>query len=370
MPHSILILSGIFPPDVGGPAKFAYVFSQWLSEKNWKVGVISLSDSVRRKHKVGKVEVILAPRKLHILMRYVLLTIQIYRESRIRNLILANGLFLEVWIASKVFGFDYAVKVPGDIVWERAKNNSRTLADVDDFQNENLGWKYGLFRNLYSRSLRNAKQVIVPSQHLFFLCQLWGVPKEKIHLVHNSVFVDRFKSVELEKDFDVLTVARLVKWKGIDKIIEVCANNKLRLLVVGDGPEMQNLKRIANESGANVVFTGDVAQDELARYYSRSKSFVLNSQFEASSYSLIEAMACSLPVIASRKTGSAEVVRHSVDGYLIDENFSLADAINSLFEDPGLALEMGNNARERIKSDFNSDLNFQKIVTIVSLDSI
>jgi glycosyltransferase involved in cell wall biosynthesis len=298
------------------------------------------------------------------------LTTKIYRESRRKNLILANGLFLEVWIASRIFGFKYAVKVPGDIVWERARNKSKTKLTIDDFQNEYVGWKYALFRNLYSRSLRNAKQVIVPSEHLFSLCQLWGVSTEKIHLVHNSVFIDQFKSVQQNMDFDVLTVARLVKWKGIDQIIKVCADNKLRLLVIGDGPEMQNLKRTAHETGANVVFTGDVAQGELPNYYSRCKSFVLNSNFEASSYSLIEAMACSLPVIASRRTGSAEVVRHSVDGYLVDENFSLAEAIKTLFEDPGLALEMGKNARERVASDFNSELNFQRIAAIVSLDSI
>jgi len=136
MPHSILILSGIFPPDVGGPAKFADVFSRWLSEKNWRVGVISLSDSGRRRYQLGKVEVNLVPRNLHLFMRYLCLTTQIYRESRRKNLILANGLFLEVWIASRVFGFKYAVKVPGDIVWERARNNSITTLTIDDFQNE------------------------------------------------------------------------------------------------------------------------------------------------------------------------------------------------------------------------------------------
>ncbi len=370
MPHSILILSGIFPPDVGGPAKFADVFSQWLSEKNWKVGVISLSHSGRRRYFLGKVEVNLVPRSLNLMMRYLLLITKIYRESKAKNLILANGLFLEVWIVSKIFRIKYAVKVPGDIVWERARNNSITSLSIDDFQNQDLGLKYAIFRNLYSRSLRDAKQVIVPSLHLFSLCQLWGVQTEKIHVIHNSVFVDRFKPVVQNKDFDVLTVARLVKWKGIEEIIKVCANNELRLLVVGDGPEMQNLKQAANESGANVVFVGDVAQEQLPSYYSRSKAFVLNSNFEASSYSLIEAMACSLPVIASRKTGSAEVVRHSVDGYLIDENFPLAEAVKTLFEDPKLALEMGRNARGRITSDFNSELNFQKITTVVSWNSV
>ena len=368
MNNSLLILSGIFPPDVGGPAKFADVFSQWLSLQKWNVEIISLSDSGRRRQFLGKVEVNLVSRNKSLVQRYLLVIAQIYRGSRKMNLILANGLFLELWIASKIFGLKYAVKVPGDIVWERAKNQLKTSQSVDEFQNEVLGWKYRLFRNLYSRSLRNATHVVVPSQHLFSLCELWGVSTEKIHLVHNSVFINRFKPLELNKDFDVLTVARLVKWKGIDEIIKVCAENGLRLLVVGSGPEMQNLKQVAFESGANVTFAGDVAQEDLASYYSRSKSFVLNSNFEASSYSLIEAMACSLPVIASRKTGSAEVVRHSVDGYLVDEDYSLSDAISNLFAAPELAIKMGEKARERIENNFNSERNFRRITEILTVD--
>ena len=370
MPDSILILSGIFPPDVGGPAKFADVFSKWLSEEKWKTRVISFSDSGRHRYSVGNVEVNLISRKMNLFKRYLFIILQIYRDSRNVKIIFANGLFLELWVASKIFGLKYAVKVPGDIVWERAKNQSITLQDVDDFQNEDLNWKYRFFRSLYSRSLRGASHVIVPSQHLFMLCELWGVPKNRITLIHNSVFIERFEPLEVNKDFDVLTVARLVKWKGIDKIIEVCAKNQLSLLVVGDGPEMQNLKRITTESRANVTFTGDVAQEDLPSYYSKSKSFVLNSNFEASSYSLLEAMACSLPVVASRKTGSGEVVRHSVDGYLIDENFSLDEAVHSLFANSGLALEMGRNARERVTNNFNSELNFRKIANIISGEAI
>jgi glycosyltransferase involved in cell wall biosynthesis len=370
MSRSMLILSGIFPPDVGGPAKFANVFSQWLSEEEWGVKVISLSDSGHGRKLLGRVEVSLISRKISLIKRYLLVIKQIYKDSRTFGLILANGLFIELWITSKIFGVSYCVKVPGDIVWERAKNQSVTSRGVDEFQSESINWKYRLFRELYSRSLRDATHVIVPSQHLFDLCELWGVPKSRIHLIHNSVFVDEFESIDLNKDFDLLTVARLVKWKGIDEIIRVCGENKLSLLVVGDGPEMQNLNEVAKSSNASVSFAGDVAQEILPSYYSRSRAFVLNSNFEASSYSLLEAMACSLPVIASRKTGSSEVVRDSIDGYLIDEYFPLGEAVPKLLANPKLAAEMGRNARERIVENFNSELNFKRIANLLSEDSI
>jgi len=367
---SVLILSGIYPPDVGGPAKFADVFSKWLSSRKWPVRVVSLCDSKSHQEIFQNIQVTLVSRKKKLPQRYLATVFQIYLNSLKVKYILANGLFIEVWIASKIFGLDYAVKVPGDIVWERAKNHSVTTKNVDDFQVEKLNWKYQIFRSLYSRCLRHATDVIVPSGHLFQLCELWGVQRNRIHLIHNSVFTDRFTPTEQKVDFDVLTVARLVKWKGIDEIIRVCGQNNLKLLIVGDGPEMNNLKNIAHDISAQVTFTGDIAQGGLVSYYSRSRCFVLNSNFEASSYSLLEAMACSLPVIASRNTGSAEVVRHKIDGLLTDENYSLQEALGDLFANPDSLFVIGRSARQRVLSHFNSEVNFEKISNIFSQKSI
>lgn len=365
MAHSILILSGIYPPDVGGPAKFVDVYSKWISTRKWQVKVVSLTDGKNSKKNVQGINVCLISRRNNLLLRYLYTAYLIYYHSRRVKYILANGLFIELVIAAKIFRMKYVVKVPGDIVWERARNRSITSKSVDDFQSEALNWKYRLFRTLFSSCLRGAKDVIVPSQHLFELCERWGVPKNRIHLIHNSVFTNRFTYIEQQKDFDVITVARLVKWKGIDEIIRSCGRNNLSLLIIGDGPEMQNLRNVAEELNAEVTFTGEVAQENLAGFYSRSRLFVLNSNFEASSYSLLEAMACSLPVIASRNTGSSEVVRHGIDGLLIDETYSLHDALTQLFANPELFSIMGENARQRVFTKFNSEKNFGDIVEIL-----
>ena len=365
MAYSILILSGIYPPDVGGPAKFADVYSKWISSKKWQVKVVSLTDGEKSTKNDQGVEASLVSRRENLPRRYFYTVFQICRASRKVDFVLANGLFIELWIAAKILGLKYVVKVPGDIVWERARNQSITSKNVDDFQTEELNWKYRIFRALFSSCLLGATDVIVPSQHLLELCERWGVPSNRIHLIHNSVFTDRFAQIELRKDFDVLTVARLVKWKGIDEIIRNCGRNNLRLLIVGDGPEMQNLKVIAEEVNAAVTFTGEIAQENLVGYYSRSRLFVLNSNFEASSYSLLEAMACSLPVIASRNTGSSEVVRHGIDGLLIDETYSLQDALAHLFANPELFSVMGENGRQRVFTYFNSEKNFGNIADIL-----
>jgi len=366
MANTILLLSGIYPPDVGGPAKFVSVYSKWLAPKSWKVFVVSFSNSKKVEILEDAIHVNLICRQSNLIVRYMSTVFQIYRSSVNSQHILANGLFIELLIASKLFRLPYSVKVPGDIVWERAKNKSITTKSVEDFQSEKLGWKYRIFRSLNSRCLRDAQAVIVPSEQLFRLCAIWGVPKHRIHLVHNSVFTDFFIPIEQPKEFDVLTVARLVKWKGIDEIIKICSKNDLKMLIVGDGPEMANLKNIAKEVGARVKFVGDTDQKDLVEYYNQSRCFVLNSSFEASSYSLIEAMSCSLPVIASRNTGSAEVITHRQDGLLIDKNYSLQNALTDLFSSNELALQMGISARRKVSEQFNSEVNFQIITDIIS----
>jgi glycosyltransferase involved in cell wall biosynthesis len=76
-------------------------------------------------------------------------------------------------------------------------------------------------------------------------------------------------------------------------------------------------------------------------------------------------MACSLPVIASRNTGSSEVVRHGIDGLLIDQTYSLQDALAHLFANPELFSVMGENGRQRVFTDFNSEKNFGNIAEIL-----
>lgn len=366
MEKSILLLSGIYPPDIGGPAKFVSVYSEWLASKNWKVFVVSFNQSKKLKILDDSVQVTLVSRQSTLIYRYISTVFQIYKNAVNVQHILANGLFIELLIASKFLKLDYSVKVPGDIVWERARNRSITDKNVEEFQSEKLSWKYRIFRSLNSRCLRNARAVIVPSEQLFRLCETWGIPKDKIRLVHNSVFTNFFYPIEQPKKFDVLTVARLVKWKGIDEIIKVCSQNDLRLLIVGDGPEMTNLRKIAKEVDAKVEFVGDADQKSLVKYYSQSRCFVLNSSFEASSYSLIEAMSCSLPVIASRDTGSAEVITHGQDGFLIDSKYTLENALTELFSRNELVSQMGEYSRRKAFEGFNSEKNFQIITDIVS----
>jgi glycosyltransferase involved in cell wall biosynthesis len=358
------LITGIYPPDIGGPAKFAETFLEWNTALGRKTYVLSYTDGSAQEDNINGNVISLFSRKENVLFRYLRVVVKVRSFARKGIPILGNGCFIEIYLAHILCKRKYTLKIPGDIVWEHATNNHFTKLNISDFQSQELSFKYRVFRFLFTKSLKRAHRVIVPSLQLKELCLNWGVDLEKVIRINNSVSLEKFPRVETSvKDIDVLSVTRLVAWKNVDKLIEVCAKLKLRLFVVGEGPESDNLAKLADSLKANVVFCGAVSQLDLPNYYQRSKFFVLNSTFEATSYSLLEARASGCLSIASIGTGSEEVITNLVDGILVDpkDSESLLRALGFCLENIQSVQNMTNRARLKTLTEFNLEKNYQLI---------
>jgi glycosyltransferase involved in cell wall biosynthesis len=366
MANSLLLISGIFPPDTGGPAKFASEFSDWATSRGTKVSVITYANNIDVFQQKNFPSLTRVDRRYALAKRYMTMVDKIGQSAREGFVVMAVGAFLETFIASLVFRFSYIVKVPGDIVWERAKNNNLTTLDIKNFQNSKLNLKYSLFRFLYSQSLRRAEFVIVPSQGLFDLCLNWGVAREKIKLIFNSV-----DSIQLSGNlkpvsvYDLITVCRLVPWKGVDEVIRYAAKFDRSLIVVGDGPERAYLESLAISLNAKVVFTGDVNHSNVTELLSLSKLFVLNSYYEGLPHALIEARALGVPTVARSGTGSEEVVTDGKDGYLINANQSLDFVMEFAFQDADRWNFLCEQAKIDVKRRFDKKANFDRILRLI-----
>jgi glycosyltransferase involved in cell wall biosynthesis len=358
----LCIATGIFPPDTGGPAKFATSFADWANKNAVSLSIVSLTDGDAGKTQFNNASVELISRRSPFLWRFLKTSLFLRRSMLSGAVVLANGLFLETYIASLfIRGANYITKVPGDIVWERARNSGYTQLSIDEFQNSDISLKWRLFRWLFTRSLRKSKAVIVPSLHLESLCVLWGLPRQKVFLISNSVDTKRFSSGNSPKKWDVITVCRLVPWKGVDEIIEICASLSLSLCVVGDGPEKAKLEGLAKSLHIKVDFVGDRTETEVKSFLDQSRCFVLNSTFEATSYALLEARSMSLFCIARRKTGSEEVITHDGDGLLCDESFPLSSALARFRDDTEFVKSASILARKDTTLRFDQNVNFAKI---------
>ena len=157
----------------------------------------------------------------------------------------------------------------------------------------------------------------------------------------------------------ILYVGRVEPLKGLDILLDAVARlddpADTRLLIVGGAStfdsELKRLRSLTAELGIShmVTFTGAVPQDELPNYYSAADIFVLPSYYESFGLAALEAMACGIPVVASRVGGLKAFIRDGETGYLIPwrcaEPFS--QRLDMLLANPALRETMGRAARSK-----------------------
>jgi phosphatidylinositol alpha-1,6-mannosyltransferase len=170
----------------------------------------------------------------------------------------------------------------------------------------------------------------------------------------------------------LLTVARLVDYKGIDAVIRIVASlaadyPTLRYAVVGRGPHEGELRELAGELGVadRVQFLTDVGDDELAAAYSFAELYVGLTRetaldVEGFGISYAEAAACGRPVIATCGGGVPDAVIDGETGVLVsqDDPAAATHAVRQLLDDPALAGRLGAAGRERVERY----LNWERVV--------
>jgi glycosyltransferase involved in cell wall biosynthesis len=140
-------------------------------------------------------------------------------------------------------------------------------------------------------------------------------------------------------------------------------NSKLRLLLVGDGPQADKIYRILGPVRSRVHFPGWVGRDKLPGFYGAADLFVSPSHSDGSSVSLLEALACGLPVLVSDIPGNQEWVAPGKTGDLFQTGApqSLRDKILEMAAAPQLAT-FSRNARELAEDRADWDQNFQRLL--------
>jgi rhamnosyl/mannosyltransferase len=166
----------------------------------------------------------------------------------------------------------------------------------------------------------------------------------------------------------VVFVGKLRYYKGLKYLIRAAQTVEARFLIIGDGPLRVQLGRLVEELKLQkkVTFLGEIDNQSLVNYLYASEVFVLPSIFrsEAFGISILEAMACGLPVISTELgTGTSFVNLHQKTGLVIkpaDAN-ALADALNILLSDSALRMTLGQNAKQRVENLFNYNIMLNKI---------
>jgi len=233
-------------------------------------------------------------------------------------------------------------------------------------------------------SLPNADRVVTVCDAFAKQLVKMGVPRERIHVQHNSIRPEPAVNVEemraLRRQLGmkegvrmILAVGRLSKEKAqIDllrafkKLSDTQAESDARLVIVGDGPERGPLEEAAAALGVGdrVVFSGQVKNVEV--YYAAADVLVNPSHSEGSPYVLLEAMAAGLAIVATAVGGVPEIVENNETALLVPASNpqAMADAIARLLNDEKLAGQLAENASELVSSRLSPEAYVRSLAEI------
>ncbi|HEU0047814.1 MAG TPA: glycosyltransferase family 4 protein [Nitrososphaera sp.] len=325
---NVLIVTGIFPPDIGGPATYVPVISSELVKRGHKVTVLTLSDTFGYDDGSYSFPVHRIRRSIFKPVRFLLTVMRILQEGRHAQVLYVNGLYLEAVIAKFFLHKPMVQKVVADWAWERASNKGWVKDTFEEFQKSRYCLKVEVLKALRSFCTQRAVTIILPSQYLARWIAQWGVPEDKIKVVYNAVeAVNGVQPAHLAMPpcvkLKVVTIGRLIPLKQIDVLIEAVSRlDDVGLVVVGDGPERERLEELALALNVaqRVYFAGMRSKEATLSFLSACDLFVLNSTHEGFPYVVLEAMSLGLPVVATAVGGVPEIVCDGENGMLIARN--------------------------------------------------
>lgn len=229
-------------------------------------------------------------------------------------------------------------------------------------------------RKIFLKTLmRFARQIVSVSGDVTYnLSSAWHVPSDKISTIKNGVDTDTFRPIEPEEKsrtrqlldlpldgFIIGAVGRIVPVKNYPLLVEAFSRlaatmDQTYLVIVGDGEQAGALADLVRQRNLSerVFLVG--AQTNTRDWYQAFDSFVLSSISEGTPLALLEAGACGLPCVVTNVGGNAEVVKHLVNGFVVDsaDVESMFRALDRMYKEPALLDTMGGEARQNVQNHY------------------
>ena len=362
----VLITSPVFPPDLGGPAVYVPSLARFLVERGHTVSVVAFCSDP---HPSGYPFRVVAIARGSLPLRYLKAFWLVWREARNADAVYVNEhLALLHVLAARLAGKRVMIRLMVDGAWEISHRRGWIGGDdIVTFENKRYGWQVKLVRALQRRWWSWCSKIIACSDFLRRIpLEHYGVPESKLQLIYNAYHgptVADMRATRNEARAELglrgdkrylLTICRLMVWKGVDGIVRALRDlpGDVELLVAGEGDMFEPWKQLARELGLErrAHFLGNVPYARIPSYIRAADVFVLNSEYEGLSHTLLEVSAIGTPIVCTTAGGNPEVVENGVNGLLVPpkEVDQLRAAIERVLGDPTLAERFVGAGRARM----------------------
>lgn len=348
---NVLVVSGIWPPDIGGPATHAPELAAFLHGRGHHVEVVTTAESepTPEPYPVRWIS-----RRIPIGVRHVLSVAEIARRARRADIVYSTGMVGRTSLAVTLTGTPLVLKITSDPAYERSLRYRLHARSLEEFQHAR-GLRIAALRAMRDFALARAERIVCPSAALRELALGWGVDAARIEVLPNPVQApvlddrDELRRRHGLEGPTLVFAGRLAPQKSLEVTLEAVRRLQgVQLVLAGDGPEAERLRRLAHDLGLDgrVRFLGAQPRDTVLELLRAGDVAVLSSSWENFPHMVVEALAVGTPVIATDTGGVGEILTDGRNGLLVPKQDpeALAATIRRYFDDGALQARLREEA--------------------------
>ncbi|MDX6442773.1 MAG: hypothetical protein QOE43_2502 [Gaiellaceae bacterium] len=351
-------MSGIWPPDVGGPASHAPDVAAFLRSRGHIVEVVITASSAPapEAYPVRWIRRSLPKGAIHVRTG-----LEVARRAARSDVVYTTGMFGRSALGARLARRPYVIKLTADPAFERARRRGIVGGDVDEFQREGSGVAVRLLRIARDLELKRAAHVFTPSAYLRELALSWGVDPERVSVLPNPApqLPPLRSRDELRRSFGMIGPAlafagRLTAQKSLRVALDAIATvDAVTLSIAGEGDQQPALERDVAELGLTerVQFLGALPRERVVELFAAADASILSSTWENFPHTVVEALAVGTPVIATATGGVGEVVQDGENGLLVPlgDSRALGEAVRRYFGDEDLRRRLREQAAPSVE---------------------
>jgi glycosyltransferase involved in cell wall biosynthesis len=340
---NILVVSGMWPPDVGGPASHAPEVCEYLLDRGHEVAAVTMAD---RPPAPERYPVAWASRRAPLVWRQLAGARVVRRMAHPADVVYTTGMIGRSSLGAALARKPVVMKLTSDPVFERSLRWKLFVADLGAFQ-QARGLRIGVLRRARDLALARATRVIIPSEALRELALGWGLSPEKVVVIPNPISapkLDEREELRRRHGFEGRTLVfagRMVPQKAIPVALEaVVRNPDVSLVLAGEGPYLERLQKLARSLplDGRARFLGPKPRQTVFELLRGADAALLSSSWENFPHMVVEALSVGTPVLSTDVGGVTEILRDGENGLLVPMNDAeaLAGVIRRYFDDEAL----------------------------------
>jgi glycosyltransferase involved in cell wall biosynthesis len=346
VPLSVLIVSGIWPPDVGGPASHGPEVGEFLAARGHQVRAVVSAG--RDGPESADFPLRFASREHPLPVRLLRGGVAVAGEAGSVDVIYATGMIGRSSVVSALRRVPLVMKVVSDPAYERARRLGLFAGSLEEFQGTLGGPRLRALKALRRMILSRAARIVIPSEYLARIARGWGVPAGRISVIPNPApAMNGLPSrASLRNRFGLtrptlVFAGRVVPQKNLPLAVRALREvPDAALIIVGEGPDLPAVERAVSDAGVTdrVFLKGALPRRSVLEWFRAADAAVLPSDWENFPHAAVEALAAGTPVIATSVGGVPEIVEQQGNGLLVPsaDTAALAAAMRRVTTDHAL----------------------------------